>query len=123
MSGQPCGTVRRDVLERALVEFEEDLQRGADARCLDLAPKPALVAAHAVHDARDVAEVLLELFFQDLPIIKHGMRLSGEYMLTSALGPRKRVVSSNLPTFWAMEITLLSFSRVYWSLSCVPVPQ
>ena len=42
---------------------EEDLERSAESGSLKLAPKLALLAADAVHDARDVAKVVPEFDF------------------------------------------------------------
>ena len=43
---------------------EENLEGGAEAGGLQLAPQLALLAADAVHDARDVPEVVPKLDFQ-----------------------------------------------------------
>ena len=43
---------------------EEDLESGAETGGLQLAPQLALLAADAVHDARDVPEVIPEFEFQ-----------------------------------------------------------
>lgn len=51
---------------RLAIVGEEELERRAEAGDLHLAPEAALVAADAVHDARDVAEVLLEFGLEDL---------------------------------------------------------
>ena len=45
---------------------EEEFERRPEAGDLQLAPEAALVAADAVHDARDVAEVVLELVLEEL---------------------------------------------------------
>ena len=56
--------------------FEEDLEGGAETEDLELAVDLTLLAPHAVHDPRDVAEVHLELLLQlalvDLPGCQEG---------------------------------------------------
>ncbi len=118
-------------VQGGLVELEEDLESGADAGRLDFTPEAAFVTADAVHDSGDVTEVLLEFFFEDLNgTLVNCVRTvvgtkcpSGGGKHTCALSPRNRTVSSNLPTFCAVEIRFFSFSRVYASPSCEPSPQ
>lgn len=55
-----------DVLQSLLVELEQDLERGADARRLDFTPETTLVTSDTVHDARYIAEMLLELLLEQL---------------------------------------------------------
>ena len=50
---------------RAVVR-EEELERCTETGDLQLAPETAFVAADTVHDARDVAEVVLELVLEEL---------------------------------------------------------
>lgn len=50
---------------RAVVR-EEELERCTETGDLQLAPETTLVAADAVHDAGDVAEVVLELVLEEL---------------------------------------------------------
>ena len=59
---------KRYALKRLLVELEQHLERGRDAGRLHLAPQSALVAPYAVHDARHVPEVLLELLLQHVRV-------------------------------------------------------
>lgn len=55
-----------NVLERFLVELEEDLERRRDARRLHFPPKPTLIAPDTIHNPRHVPKMRLELFFQNL---------------------------------------------------------
>eukprot|EP00047_Mylnosiga_fluctuans_P006373 m.246542 g.246542 ORF g.246542 m.246542 type:complete len:398 (-) comp15076_c0_seq1:700-1893(-) len=58
-----------------LVTAEENLHGGAEPLDLDLAPHAALLAAHAVHDARDVLEALAELQLQVGEVALEHLRL------------------------------------------------
>lgn len=58
--------VERARERRGAVVREEELERRPEASDLQLAPETAFVAAYTVHDARDVAEVILELVFEEL---------------------------------------------------------
>ena len=57
---------RLDLLEGGLVQLEEDLERCADTGRLDLAPESAFIASYTVHDAGNIAEVILEFILEDL---------------------------------------------------------
>ena len=57
------------VLQSLLVKFEENLEGSCDTSSLHFAPEPAFIAADTVHDASDVAEVVLELRLENVRVL------------------------------------------------------
>lgn len=55
-----------DLLKSLLVQFKQDLEGRTETCRLDLAPKSTLVASNAIHNPRDITEMLLELLLENL---------------------------------------------------------
>lgn len=96
------------LLQGLLIELEEDFHRSCDSRGLNLAPQPAFIAADAVHDHRNISEVMLEFLLQDLRIVVSEVAPTGSPCLTLASSPANISFSSNLPT---RRATLMMFPR------------
>ena len=91
-------TVKIYILQCLLIHLEEYLERGAKPRRLDFPPQSALVAPHAIHDAGNIPEMLLELFLQNLRRARLIQCLRSNIVrrnLTFAFSPRKSTDSSN----------------------------
>ena len=60
---------KQHVLKSKRIKLEQHLQCSRDTRRLYLAPQSAPIAPYAVHDARDIPEMFLELILEHVRIL------------------------------------------------------